>query len=64
MKLPPTEDIIGREVEYTGNRYPGGKPEFGVITSFNDKLVFVRYDGKRTSEATHPDDLEFCNAPR
>jgi hypothetical protein len=41
--IEPTEHDIGRAVVYTGNRYPGGKLEEGVITSFNDYAVFVRY---------------------
>ena len=32
--IEPTEDDIGRAVVYTGNRYPGGALEEGVITSF------------------------------
>jgi hypothetical protein len=41
--IEPTEEDIGRAVVYTGNRYPGGKLEEGVITSFHDHAVFVRY---------------------
>ena len=33
--IEPTTNDIGRAVIYTGNRYPGGKLEEGVITSFN-----------------------------
>ncbi len=50
---------IGRAVLYTGNRYPGGVKERGVITSFNEHVVFVRYDGKQTSQATSYEDLEW-----
>jgi len=57
--LNPTEADIGREVVYTGNRYPGGRLEYGVITSFNDSCVFVRYDGKRHTQATSREDLEW-----
>lgn len=57
--IEPTESDIGREVTYTGNTYPGGKPEFGVITSFNAHTVFVRYDGKRNAQGTNPSDLEW-----
>jgi hypothetical protein len=56
-----------REVRYT----TFGKTEYGRITSWNDKYIFVRYhlaiEGKErrprygtTSEATSPEDLEFC----
>lgn len=57
--IDPTEADIGRGVYYTGNRYPGGKTEPGVITSFNNAVVFVRYDGKRHSQATSREDLEW-----
>ena len=38
--IEPTEDDIGRAVVYTGNRFPGGKLEEGIITSFHDHAVF------------------------
>ena len=57
--IKPTQDDIGREVVYTGNTYPGGMLEYGVITSFNEVTVFVRYDGKRNAQATSPSDLEW-----
>ena len=31
--------------------------EIGVITSVNDRYVFVRYGNKLHSEATNPEDL-------
>ena len=57
--IEPTESDIGRRVIYIGNTYPGGKPEYGAITSFNGVNVFVRYDGKNSSQATSPEDLEW-----
>ena len=57
--IEPTEHDIGRSVIYTGNRYPGGKTESGVITSFNDYCIFVRYDGERHSKGTSRQDLEW-----
>lgn len=57
--IDPTQADIGRAVTYTGNRYPGGELEYGVITSFNDAAVFVRYDRKVQSEGTSRDDLEW-----
>jgi hypothetical protein len=39
--INPTEKDIGRAVVYTGNF--NGPPEEGVITSFNDSYVFVRF---------------------
>lgn len=57
--INPTKADIGRGVVYTGNRYPGGQTESGVITSFNKYVVFVRYDGERHSKATDRGDLEW-----
>lgn len=57
--IEPTENDIGRGVIYTGNRYPGGKPEAGVITSFTSVTVFVRYGAERHSKATDRHDLEW-----
>lgn len=57
--ITPTPADVGRPVIYTGNRYPGGVPERGVIHSFNERTVFVRYDGKLHSQGTNPADLEW-----
>lgn len=57
--IEPTDRDIGRKVVYTGNRYPGGQPEEGVITSFNDHAVFVRYGAEYGSKATSREDLEW-----
>ncbi len=57
--IEPTEKDIGRKVIYTGNRYPGGKTEVGVITSFNTWCVFVRYNNSGTSQGTERSDLEW-----
>lgn len=57
--VEPTERDIGRGVLYTGNRYPGGKPEQGVITSFNAHSVFVRYGSEMQSKGTAREDLEW-----
>jgi hypothetical protein len=53
----PTEKDIGRSVVYTA--YEGAKAEDGVITSMNDKYVFVRYKGDNGSKATNPKDLRW-----
>ena len=58
-KIKVTEADIGRGVLYTGNRYPGGVKEPGVITSFNEFAVFVRYHGRATPQATSYEDLEW-----
>lgn len=58
--IDPTKDDIGRKVVYRdlGGR---GKIEEGVITSFNDHYVFVRYGGNTTSAATNRNDLEWSH---
>jgi hypothetical protein len=61
--IDPTHEDIGRKVVYTGNRYPGGKLEEGVITSFNAHAVFVRYGTSGTSAATSREDLEWLTQP-
>lgn len=62
--IEPTKDDIGRKVIYTGNRYPGGKVEEGVITSFNDYCVFVRYGSDYGSKGTSRQDLEWVSGRR
>lgn len=57
--IEPTEADIGRAVVYTGNRYRGGKPEHGVITSFHPHAVFVRYEKDAHAKATQREDLEW-----
>jgi hypothetical protein len=57
--IEPTQEDIGRKVIYTGNRYPGGLIEEGVITSFNEHAVFVRYGKEVGSKATSREDLEW-----
>jgi hypothetical protein len=60
--IEPTEADVGRKVVYTGNRYPGGKIEEGVITSFNGSVVFVRYGADYGSKGTSRQDLEWTAA--
>ncbi len=62
--IEPTEHDIGRAVVYTGNRYPGGKLEQGIITSYHDHAVFVRYGADKGSKATARADLEWVQAAR
>jgi hypothetical protein len=59
--IEPTTNDIGRKVVYTGNRYPGGLPEIGVITSINSRAVFVRYGDEKHAKATSRDDLDYCD---
>lgn len=59
--IDPTEKDVGRAVVYTGNRYPGGQLEEGIITSFNSYCVFVRYGAAKHSKGTDRRDLEWVN---
>lgn len=55
-----TKSDIGRTVIYREPiDHPGRKVERGVISSFNDSYVFVRYRGI-TSAATRREDLEWA----
>jgi hypothetical protein len=60
--IEPTETDIGRSVIYTGDSYRSGQPEEGVITSFNDYAVFVRYGADKHSKGTSRTYLEWCRA--
>jgi hypothetical protein len=57
--IEPTQADIGRKVVYTGNRYPGGKLEYGVITGFTPYTVFVRYGADPAAKGTSRLDLEW-----
>jgi hypothetical protein len=52
----PREDDIGRAVVYTGKAWRQAR---GVITSFTDRSVFVRYGADTHSKATSRADLEW-----
>lgn len=70
--IAPIDSDIGRRVVYRGFDFR----EYGKITSFNDKVVFVRYDlrvldsGERiarfgeTAEGTRREDLEWEDVVR
>lgn len=53
-----TSDDIGRLVVYE-NHY-ANKLEEGVITSWNDEYIFVRYGADKHSKATYPQDLRYA----
>lgn len=53
-----TDADIGRLVVY--RTAPNFDPEQGIITSFNDKYVFVRYGNSIRGVATNPDDLDWA----
>lgn len=57
--IDPKEEDIGRSVLYTGNRFPGGKLESGIITALTTFSVFIRYGDDRHSKATRREDLEW-----
>lgn len=48
---------IGAGVVYSPP-HEQGKREEGVITSANERFVFVRYGADKHSKATHPDNLD------
>ncbi len=61
--IRPTPDDVGRAVVYkaTGSLDP---VEEGVITSYNEQFVFVRYDRDLGSKATRREDLVWSVASR
>lgn len=60
MSINPTPRDIGRKVIYRERGdFPGRKIEEGVITSYNDSVVFVRYGTSATSAATDRADLDW-----
>lgn len=52
------QDRVGQEVVYTDH---AGKKEYGVISSWNQSYVFVKYHGGQSSKATGPDRLDWAN---
>jgi len=58
--MNPENIETGRKVVYTP--FIGCDPELreeGVITSYNDKFIFVRYGNDVNSKATDPQDIEY-----
>ena len=56
--IEPTEEDIGRNVTYTPYRGCTTKQlEFGVVSSFNDTYVFVRFGNDHHGKATRRDQL-------
>jgi hypothetical protein len=56
--IEPTEQDIGRLVLYRNRAHPS-EPDEGVITSFNEHCVFVRYGSDVHSKGTARKDLEW-----
>lgn len=58
--IEPTPSDIGRTVVYQDRGCM--QIEEGVITSFNDAYVFVRYGSEHTPKATRRQDLEWTSS--
>ena len=56
LKLSEARQLVGREVVYTEKHTK--KKEYGIITSVNDKYVFVKYGNDTIAKATKPQELE------
>lgn len=56
--INPTPADVGRAVLYTA-AHPGAAPEEGVITSYNEHTVFVRYGADKHSKGTDRRDLQW-----
>lgn len=56
--IDPDPTDIGRKV--IRREYIGGPIETGIITSYNDVYVFVRYGSDAYSKATDRSELEFA----
>jgi hypothetical protein len=60
--IEPTDDDVSRLVIYRErSNIHRGHGERGVITSFNDSFVFVRYGTDAHSKATMRRDLEWAD---
>jgi hypothetical protein len=52
-----TDADKGRKVVY--QKWPIMRRERGVISSWNESVIFVRYGADLTAKATRPEDLEW-----
>jgi len=59
IMIEPKENDIGRKVVYRDRH--GWKVEEGVITSFNDTCVFVRFGDDTGSKGTRREDLDWLH---
>lgn len=60
-----TQGDIGRRVVYREPiDHPGRKVETGVVSSFNQHYVFVRYRGGLTAAATRREDLTWAETDK
>ena len=62
IMIEPKQTDIGRKVIY--RVYPNAKVEEGVITSFNERYVFVRFGTEERSAVTTREQLEWQDAWR
>jgi len=62
--IEPDERDIGRKVIYQREWMKPDDIEYGVITSFNDKYVFVKYGSDTHSKATRREDLGWVLGPQ
>lgn len=58
--INPRPQDLGRRVVYTAYR----KKEYGILTSWNSRYAFVRYDGTTQRVATNFTDLEWVPEER
>lgn len=56
--IKPQPGDEGRRVIYA-RKDPHRTTERGIISSWNDKYIFVRYSAGSTAAATSPEDLEW-----
>jgi hypothetical protein len=59
IMIKPKENDIGRKVVYRDRH--GWKVQEGVITSFNDTNVFVRFGDDTGSKVTRRHDLDWLH---
>jgi len=52
-----TETDKDREVVF---ECPGKETEYGFISSWNERFIFVKYGGSQQSQATKPEHLRFA----
>jgi len=58
--IDPTEEDIGRSVMYRAD-HPEAQYQYGKLTSFNDRLVFVLFNPEgSTSQGCRREDLCWC----
>jgi hypothetical protein len=61
--ISPSGADIGREVIYRA-RHHGAKPESGIVTSFNEHYVFVRFSKFTVSNGCRREDLHWAHAKK